>query len=109
MPHKYKVIAGLAVLLMVLVLFLKLFTAVATQKGDPSVALIVKPSPSLNNQLILQEHENIFDYTVILFDENSFIGEDIYHALNGSLWIVLLVLGAAAIAFAISRRNIGQP
>jgi len=99
------ILLTLILLLIALLLFIKFYTAEAYHGDDPSVALIIKTSPSFKNRFQLNHHQKFSDFTVLIIDENEFIGQRIYQSLTDWLWIVLLLILAAAGITQIIHRN----
>ncbi len=74
------------------VCFLKFYTAVVSHVDDPTLALIIKHSPSMSNSYKLTHEQQFIDYIIIVIDENEFIGEELYDLLTGWLWIPLVII-----------------
>lgn len=68
----------------VLLLLLKLFTAIIMLPDDPASFLIFRFSPSLENYL--SGFPEGVQYTVLLADENGVIGEPFYQLVVRYLW-----------------------
>ncbi len=81
----------------------KLFSAVVFLGDDPTVFLIYRLSPSLDNTILLSTME--YDkYSIILSDENGFVGESIYYLIVNYLWWAIPVAFISYLLIGCARR-----
>lgn len=74
-------------------LVLKLFTAEIIFSDDPTSILVLRLFPSLDNSITMISPINLEGYYVLLFDENGFVGEVLYHFIIKYLWWCLPLIG----------------
>jgi hypothetical protein len=81
-------------LLMVSLLALatKFFTFEATLKDDPTVSLVLRSMPSLENQRLLDDSSQLAGALVLAEDENAFWGSGLYSWLVRVGWWLLPLL-----------------
>lgn len=73
------------ILITILLLIIKLFTAVIILSDDPTNFLVFRLSPSFNNDIIASSI-NTNEYIILMTDENGFIGDGIYYFITQYLW-----------------------
>lgn len=94
MVYRSRKVLILLGLLSVLFVAIKLFSAVVLLKDDPTNFLVLRLTPALENQLILDSIQTQ-DYRILFSDENGFVGQSVYTIIVTLLWWVLpLVTGA---------------
>lgn len=71
---------------------IKLLTAEVRLADDPTVALAIKPAPSMENLIRLTEQESLDQFQILILDENDFVGRPIYEAITSWGWIALPLL-----------------
>ncbi len=103
MVYRNRKIIILFGLLSVLFIAVKLFSAVILLKDDPTNFLILRSTPALDNQLVLDSIRNQ-NYLVLLSDENGFVGQSFYSFLVTILWW-LFPLVTVAYALILKRRR----
>ena len=82
-------IFGLAVLFMaVFIILIKLFTAEVVFDDDATILLVVRSTPSLSNSYATIENTDII--ATFVSDENSYVGQGLYHALTAWLWLFFI-------------------
>jgi hypothetical protein len=87
----------------ILCLALKLFTTEIRHSDDPSIALAIRSTPALTNRMVLPEGARFSDYTVLLADENAYLGMSLYALTTAWLWWLLPAL--ALVVVVVARRN----
>ncbi|MBL8150371.1 MAG: hypothetical protein JNN15_10645 [Blastocatellia bacterium] len=66
----------------------KLFTVEAHYSDDPTVSLLIRSSPSLDNYLIIKKELPTNIVYVLVSDENDYIGSSLYWLVVSFGWIV---------------------
>jgi hypothetical protein len=79
-----------------LALAIKLFTFEAHLRDDPTVSLVLRMSPSLENRRFLDDSSQLDAVVVLAEDENSLWAEGLYSALVSVGWWLLPLLLVAA-------------
>ncbi|RKZ40234.1 MAG: hypothetical protein DRQ49_09005 [Gammaproteobacteria bacterium] len=73
----------------VLCILIKLYTTEVMFNDDPTIMLIIKDKPSLENRRIITWDSSIKEAIVLIYDENGYIGQSVYVAIVSWVWIVL--------------------
>jgi hypothetical protein len=74
---------------------IKLFTFEAILKDDPTVSLVLRPTPSFENRHFLDDSSQLAGALVLAEDENSFLGSGLYDWLvSVGWWLFPLLLVA---------------
>jgi hypothetical protein len=89
--------------LLIILSFVKLFTAKVGLLGDPTVQLVIKSNPTISNSFIMKgedsetnrkKYEETWyyerNYKVITGDESGFAGESFYNVLIIAWWILVI-------------------
>lgn len=77
----------------------KLFTFEASLRDDPTVSLVLRPTPSLENQQLLDDSSQLAGVLVLAEDENAFWGSGLYFwIVSVGWWLLPLLLVAAWVA-----------
>lgn len=74
----------------------KLFTFEASLRDDPTVSLVLRTTPSLKNQQLLDDSSQLAGALVLAEDENAFWGSRFYFWLVSVGWWLLPLLLVAA-------------
>ncbi len=78
------------VLIGIISLIIKFFTAIVVLKDDPTNFLVFQTIPSFKNELFLNSiNEN--HHMIIMSDENGIIGEDIYYFITHYFWWIIVM------------------
>jgi hypothetical protein len=85
----------------------KLFTFEASLRDDPTVSLVLRSRPSLDNQYILDDSSQLAGAWVVAEDENELLGSGLYHWVVKVGWWLFPLLLVAAWAATHLRRNRG--
>lgn len=83
----------------------KLFTTEVRLTDDPASILVLRSFPSLENSIILLNPENLKDYHVLIFDENGFVGQEVYHFITRYLWWLYPLLGLVFYFYKILKKH----
>lgn len=118
MKWKEKVI--IILIIFILLSFIKFFTAKIGYQGDPTIALVLKSTPTISNSYLMKGEENstyIYNkmpawytqrkYKVIAGDEHGFTGEMLYNFVIFSWWILsigLLIRSLKLVSLHIGKR-----
>ncbi len=73
----------------VLCILIKLYTTEVMFNDDPTIMVIIKDKPSLENRRIITWDSSIKEAIVLISDENGYIGQSVYVAIVSWAWIVL--------------------
>lgn len=92
-----------------LALATKLFTFEAVLRDDPTVSLVLRPRPSLENQQLLEDSSHLAGALVLAEDENAFWGSGLYSWLVSVGWWLLPLLLVAAWVVPYMRRAASRP
>jgi hypothetical protein len=87
-----------------LMVLTKLFTTVAWLADEPTVMLALRAAPSLSNELTVRDEAELRDLTILVTDENRFVGQGAYEAVTGGGWLVAFVVIAAGGAYLLVTR-----
>ncbi|MFY0523104.1 hypothetical protein ACN28I_07905 [Archangium gephyra] len=79
-----------------LALATKLFTFEASLRDDPTVSLVLRPTPSLENQKLLDDSSQLAGALVLSEDENAFWASGLYSWIVSAGWWLLPLLLVAA-------------
>lgn len=82
----------IAIAIAAVLLSIKLFTAEVRLVDDPTVVLAIKPAPSMENLIRLNQQDSLDQFQILILDENDFVGRPIYSALTSWGWIALPLL-----------------
>ncbi|WP_052517560.1 hypothetical protein [Archangium violaceum] len=93
------------VVVSLLALTTKFFTFEATLKDDPTVSLVLRPMPSLENERLLDDSSQLTGALVLAEDENAFWGGGLYSWIVSVGWWLLPLLLIAAWAVPQMRRT----
>jgi hypothetical protein len=88
-----------------LALATKFFTFEAVLKDDPTVYLVLRPAPSLENRLFLEDSSQLAGAWVLAEDENALWGEGLYEWVVRIGWWLLPVLALAGWGMVLARRG----
>jgi len=70
-------------------ILIKLYTTEVMFNDDPTIMVIIKDKPSLENRRIITWDSSIKEAIVLISDENGYIGQSVYVAIVSWAWIVL--------------------
>ena len=88
----------------------RLFTFEALLRDDPTVALVVRGSPALENRRVLEDSGELAGAWVLLQDENGWPGRALYRWVVRVGWAVIPTLWLAVwIALAFKTRRTRAP
>ncbi|MDX1605386.1 MAG: hypothetical protein R3202_04285 [Candidatus Competibacterales bacterium] len=93
--------SAIVVLMAASLLFLavKLFSTELTYPDDPSIALVLRNTPSLSNHTVLDSTGHFSDHAVLWIDENAYPGMRLYQWITNWLWwLTPLVTGVLLVA-----------
>ena len=80
---------------------LKFYTTEIRFEEDPTVMIVLKDSPSLINRQIISGWQSVEGMTILIRDENGYIGMSVYAAIVSWVWMVLPLL---TIIFSMGRK-----
>lgn len=75
-----------------LALAAKLFTFEASLRDDPTVSLVLRPAPALENEQILSDSSQLAGMRVLAEDENAFWASGLYSWIVSVGWWLLPLL-----------------
>lgn len=84
MPNaRARVVVLAAMALSGLTVLTKLFSTVAWLADEPTVVLALRARPGLTNELKIADEAELRGMTVLLTDENRFVGQGAYEVVTG--------------------------
>jgi hypothetical protein len=92
-----------------LALGLKFFTFEVMLKDDPTVSLVLRSNPSLENRAFLDDSSQLAGAVVLAEDENSFVGEGLYGWVVSMGWWLLPFLTVLVWVGPRLRRQAARP
>ena len=93
-------------LIVITLLFIKVYTAQVTYHDDPTVYLVLKRAPSLDNYVVDKDCPD--KSRVIIMDENDYVGSTIYSHVVSWGWIVIPMMGVMLNVVALKKRYFAQ-
>lgn len=92
------------IVLSVVFIVIKLFTAVVILADDPTNYLIFRVVPAMDSQLSLSSIEHM-KHLILISDENGFIGDNIYYFITSYLWWTVPILSGLYVYIAMLREK----